>query len=63
MVIAGVFILHNSTRLYLAHAIGDIHEKYEWEVLFHPSYRHEMMPADFDLLPKLKKINGGERIQ
>jgi histone-lysine N-methyltransferase SETMAR len=55
MFTAGVLILHNNVWPHASGAVLEILEKYGWQVLPHPPYRHDMIPPDFDVFPKLKK--------
>ncbi|XP_055942641.1 histone-lysine N-methyltransferase SETMAR-like [Argiope bruennichi] len=48
-------ILHDNARPHVAQAVSDLFDQWRWEVLYHPPYSSDLIPCDFDLIPKRKE--------
>ena len=54
-------ILNNNASPHKANVVEELLESYQWEVLDHPPYSHDLSPPDFDLFAKLKEPLRGIR--
>ena len=48
-------ILQDNARPHTAHSVADLYRRWGWEVLFHSPYSQNLIPCDYDLIPKLKE--------
>ena len=47
-----VIILHDNATAYKETCVGDLLRRWRWEVLEHPPYSPDLLPCDYDLIPK-----------
>ena len=49
-----VIILHDNSTTHKAICVRNLLRCWRWEVLEHPPYSQDLLPCDYDLIPKLK---------
>ena len=58
-----VIILHDNATPHKAICVRDLLRCWRWEVLEHPPYSLDLLPCDYDLIPKLKAPLRGHRFR
>ena len=56
-------ILYDNARAHAAGAVTDVLNCWDWEVLYHPTYSLDLIPCDYDVIPKMKEPLRGARFR
>ena len=56
-------MLHDNATPHKAICVRDLLRRWRWEVLEHPPYSQDLLPCDYDLIPKLKAPLRGHRFR
>ena len=60
---AGAMLIHDSATPHTSNPVKTVIDRYNWEILPHPSYFPDLSPCDYDLFPKLKMSLRGARFE
>ena len=58
-----MIILHDNATPHKVICVRDLLRRWKWEILEHPPYSPDLMPCDYNLVPKLKAPLRGHRFR